>query len=45
MTMKKTDLFKNKVLSEAMNSFYEEFTKATDGGNLDANKIDRKSVV
>lgn len=32
-------IFKNKVLSEAMNSFYEEFTKATDGGNLDANKI------
>jgi len=32
-------IFKNKVLSEAMNSFYDEFTKATDGGNLDANKI------
>ena len=32
-------IFKNKVLSEAMNSFYDEFTKATDGGNLDANKV------
>jgi len=32
-------MFKNKVLAEAMEKFYEEFSKSTEGGNLDQSKI------
>lgn len=32
-------IFKNKILAEAMDKFYTEFTKATEGGNLDQSKI------